>query len=91
VKENNYYDTKWDAERIRTYKCGTHPKVGDLVIRRFANKDYPKEYGYGIVTGKHKLATGLVLPVIFWCGHHGKPKRCISKNVELVVRNENNV
>jgi len=88
VKENNYYDTKWDAERIRTYKCGTHPKVGDLVIRRFANKDYPKEYCYGIVTGKLKLATGLVMPVILWCGH-GKPKRCISKNVELVVRNEN--
>jgi hypothetical protein len=81
------HSEKWDAERIRTYKCGTHPKKGDLVIRRFANSDDPIKHCYGIVTGKLKLATGLVMPVILWCGHE-KPKRCISKNVELVVRNE---
>ncbi len=81
----------WDAERIRTYKCGTHPKKGDLVVRQILKQgSFTKEYRYGIVTGKLKLATGLVMPVILWCGH-GKPKRCISKNVELVVRNENNV
>ena len=85
------HDYKWDAERIRTYKCGTHPKVGDLVIGQILKQgSFTKENCYGIVTGKLKLATGLVMPVILWCGH-GKPKRCISKNVELVVRNENNV
>lgn len=80
----------WDAERIRTYKCGTHPKKGDLVVRHFCNKDLPKDYCYGIVTGKHKLGTGLVLPVILWCGRP-HPVRCISRKVELVVRNEDNV
>ena len=79
----------WDAERIRTYKCGTHPKKGDLVVRQILKQgSFTKEYRYGIVTGKHKLGTGLVLPVILWCGHE-KPKRSISKKVELVVRNEN--
>ena len=80
----------WDAERIRTYKCGTNPKKGDLVMRRFPNEGKPflETCRYGIVTGKHKLHTGLVLPVILWCGHE-KPKRSISKKVELVVRNEN--
>ncbi len=80
----------WDEERIRTYKCGTNPKKGDLVMRRFTNEGKPflETCRYGIVTGKHKLGTGLVLPVILWCGHE-KPKRSISKKVELVVRNEN--
>ena len=82
------HSKKWDAERIRTYKCGTHPKKGDLVVRQILKQgSFTKEYRYGIVTGKLKLPTGLVMPVILWCGH-GKPKRCISKNVELVVRNE---
>jgi hypothetical protein len=84
------HNKKWDAERIRTYKCGTHPKKGDLVMRRFPNEGKPflETCRYGIVTGKLKLATGLVMPVILWCGHE-KPERCISQNVELVVRNGN--
>jgi len=81
------HNKKWDAERIRTYKCGTHPKVGDLVMRRRVVNDSLASC-YGMVTGEYKLATGLVMPVILWCGRE-KPKRCISKNIELVVRNEN--
>ena len=79
----------WDKKRIRVYKCGKVPQVGDLVYKTiFGSSQAATKDCYGIVTGKQKLPTGLVMPVILWCGH-GKPKRCISKNVELVVRNGN--
>lgn len=81
------HNKKWDAERIRTYKCGTHPKKGDLVMRRQVKTDSLASC-YGIVTGKQKLPTGLVMPMILWCGR-ASPRRCISKNIELVVRNGN--
>ena len=76
----------WDKKRIRVYKCGKAPQVGDLVMRK-ANLTIPEDR-YGIVTGEHKLGSGLVLPMILWSGRI-KSVRSISRQVELVVRNEN--
>ena len=79
----------WDKKRIRVYKCGKVPQVGDLVYKTiFGSSQAATKDCYGIVTGKHKLGTGLVLPMILWSGCC-KSVRSISKRVELVVRNKN--
>ena len=71
--------------RIKKYKSGEVPQIGDLVMRKYANVDYPLQYCYGIVMGTTILGSGVQLPVILW-GGRSNPRKSLLGGVHLIGR-----
>jgi len=76
--------------KVKKYKSGEQPHIGDLVVKNYANVDYPRQYCYGIVMGQFVLQTSRwQFPLILW-GGRGRPQKSLLGNVRLISRRKDN-